>query len=231
MRLHDHHVPARGSQEGMGEETESTRLRPTKGRQTMNQLEDRVAKAALTGLMVAMASLAAEEARSASLYEVTMTPVAYQMMETSQQGEFSAPALVLANSAAEWDRAMQMLENRGGLMVTPPRSGKDLVDWSSQAVILVALGSYPNEQYVLDVTQVRSRGTQLLVTVQIGLNNPTEQAMTSPYEIVTIPRGTWKSAQAEYGPQGGAGFAQQSLSVDAAMQAAVTWGGVKGLYR
>src|SRR5262245_24274344 len=197
------------------------------GRKAMETLRNRSAKALAGAMVTAVAvSLGVGEVKAQDL----TLPVSYQVAESSRLGEFGAPVLVLATSASEWDHAMMILQKQGRLMVTPGRSSQDVpVDWTSQAVILVALGSYPNEQYSVEVSQVQGRGAELLVSVHIDLDHPYEQAMTSPYVMVTVAQGGWKSARAHYDVP--AGFAEQSLDVSAVPTTVLSWGGVKDLYR
>src|SRR5262245_8154090 len=125
----------------------------------MDTLRNRSAMALAGAMVMAVSlSLGVGEVRSQDL----TSTVPHQVLESSLSGEFGEPTLVLATTPSEWDRAMMILEKRGKLVVTPGRPAP-AVDWTSQAVILVALGSFPNEQFDVNVSDVRSRGSELIL--------------------------------------------------------------------
>ncbi len=89
-----------------------------------------------------------------------------------------------ARSVEEWSRLWNL---HAGERTRPT------VDFSRDVVVAVFMGTRPTAGFSIEIVRVRQEGPALVVTYKETRPAPdsvTAQILTSPYDIVAVPRGT-----------------------------------------
>jgi hypothetical protein len=206
-----------------------------------------VPRAAAVSVAILMgANGMAQAARSEDVTWDLAPSVRFQSHENSPYGEYARPTLILARSETEWDDAMALLDRDGGLIISPPRQGKDLgIDWKRYSVVLLAAGETSSGDLQVQVQTVRCHANDLLLDVNLDDPDPRAVRISSVYQIVLVPHRQWSLARTQCHGSGPACIPKVSMpmgsgnGVTSTASArpgvvesnAVSWGFVKGKYR
>src|SRR5262249_14943310 len=90
--------------------------------------------------------------------------VGLNTVERGPWGVWGHPTLLLARNDCEWTSTMDRLLAQGDLLVGPGPHAPT-VDWSSQSLVLVALGQA--DGYSVEVTHASRAGRTLLLDVHV----------------------------------------------------------------
>jgi len=147
-------------------------------------------------------------------------------IEKALIGPYTQAAFVIANSASDWDAAMDSLDHAGALQVTPPPPAPAGIDWGREVVILAASGFSGND-VTLELTPV-GNASVALGALWTPLGNDASWAM--PYHLVrTIKRG-WLHSQVVVGANVGTALPISGADDVPDPALSVSWGSVKALY-
>jgi hypothetical protein len=175
--------------------------------------------------------------------------VQQRTLEMRRNGPWAKPVLLYVASAEQWNEAMQKLAAEGALMVLPAPQAPEGVAWEREAVLLVALGPQMQLGVSLAVQQVKSWQRRLLLDVDVNTGSSSmTRSVYSPYHLVCVAQRPWTRGNGRLGPnapeveasyhyycdEDGAaavGSTTAPQQTDGPAERAVSWGGVKDLYR
>ena len=115
---------------------------------------------------------------------MTMAAAAQVPMKTISKGDLSdqdTPRQVVARTSQEWQAVWKLHSTTAPL---PP------VEFSSQMVVGVFLGSRPSAGYAVEIVGTHSEGPALVVEytqTQPGRGMMAAEMITEPYHLVSIP--------------------------------------------
>jgi len=143
-------------------------------------------KAALVALTVTAASLAASGAEAARKTSPILIgrSVAYESLWRYNDAAMTAPCVIVARSAAEWDLLMQALVANGQAVSPEP---SPVLDWSLQAAVVVAMGEVPLGYHLEIVGALRDgRGTVLQVHIDQPSAGYGSSGYSHPAQAITL---------------------------------------------
>jgi hypothetical protein len=206
-----------------------------------------MAAAAVAALMAMSASAPVQAAgnnKSSDLEWMTASHVT----STSSAGlrsTYSRPTLLVVQSSCEWKAAMQALQATNSLAWGA--DAEPNVDWTRQAVVVVALGSVPYG-YSLKVNETRELQGKLMVDVHVDYQSYENSLDDVSPAAVVVVNSHGNKVRALYdlalpgmptqsdvancsGSHSGPGLDGSAGSVDSGSSVALTWGALKSTYR
>jgi hypothetical protein len=105
-------------------------------------------------------------------------------IDQGQESRIDVSKQATARTAEEWDA---LWKEHGGSVVRPA------VDFNKEVIAAVFLGTRPSAGYRVQIVRARQDGATLVVSYTETRPAPgtlAAQVLTSPYQIVAIPKGT-----------------------------------------
>ena len=121
---------------------------------------------------------------AALLVAVLQASLPMRSLDQGQESGIEAAKQVSARSALEWDALWK--QHAAG-------RARPAVDFNKEVIAAVFLGSRPSAGYSVRIVRVRQEGAALVVSYTETRPAPdalTAQVLTSPYQIVAIPKGS-----------------------------------------